>query len=264
LNPPNHDSQVDLTPMNRTKFNQHANFNPDSSSEPYQRWDENGNAVGWTGDPNLMFAPKPSRAVGYMSPTPSERRNLGSPQGERSDRPSEELGYQYPMTEVGRDGRVVLRQESDDSASSEAEHQPQGAEYRVEVRRIADSPPFDQYGVPRQTNLYSQQPPQLPSMQLTQSDPSPSRSPAQNFSRSMATSASVPGSSPAMQYQYDSPRQYQPPPLPSMSPNAQSTSIAGHYQPHQQYGGYNPGEPVEERRGYSPSLPSYHSDVNPR
>jgi len=137
---PTYPSQSDVS-MNRTPFNSHANFNPDSSSEPYQRWDENGRAVGYVGDPNLMFAPKPTRPMEYKP------GSLTSEEG---------VGYQYPMGQVGNpDGRTVVRQRSDDS-DSEQHHG--GVVY--DAPRVASSPsPTDD-----RPNPFNARQPTLPSM----------------------------------------------------------------------------------------------------
>lgn len=172
-------SQPDFR-MSRSQFNPHANFNPDSTSEPYQRWDENGNAVGYSGDPNLVVAPKPTRAAGYT--------------GRHSE---EDIGYQYPMSEVGRDGRIIIRQHSDDSNSSD--HHNEGRAYGAP--RVEHSP-TENYQNPFE-------PPPMPT--LTQSDPSPRRSPGNQYVQ------------PSSQSQTNGP-----PPLPSMSPN---TAFARTYSP---------------------------------
>lgn len=180
---PVHSSQANL-PTNKTQFNPHANFGPDSSSEPYQRWDDNGNAVGYSGDPNLMFAPKPARAVGF---TPGSDRHHSE----------DDVGYQYPMSEVGRDGRVVIRQHSDDSTSSD-HHAGRG----YGVPQVASSPsPTENYPNP------FTQPPPIPT--LTQSDPSSGRSAWTNQHMQPSSQSQSP-------YSTHPP----PPPLPSMSPTA--------------------------------------------
>jgi hypothetical protein len=140
---PAYPSQSDVS-VNRTPFNPHANFNPDSSSEPYQRWDENGRAVGYVGDPNLMFAPKPTRPTVYTPNAP---------------RLEEGVGYQYPMGQVGSpDGRMVVRQRSDDSE----EQQHTGLEY--DAPRVANSPsPSDD-----PANPFNARQPTLPSMSSNQ------------------------------------------------------------------------------------------------
>lgn len=206
--------------MNRRPFDQHANFDSDSSSEPSQKWDEHGNAIGWVGDPNLVFAPKPSRAAGYTLPQ-SETLEAESPVGRSGTGhyrlPSEDIGYRYPTSEIMRGGRVILRQQSDDSAESvawETGHRQLGhhvPENDIEVQRFGHSPPpIDQSELTGSINRLTE--PQtrssesqfsyIPSMQVTQSDPSPYRSPTTtprpNSSRPMAPSVSLPA------YSFDS------------------------------------------------------------
>ncbi|KDQ58840.1 hypothetical protein JAAARDRAFT_56898 [Jaapia argillacea MUCL 33604] len=150
----------------------------DSYTDPsFQKWDKNGRAIGYTGDPRL-YAPQPQRAPAripaYKTPEPRYSEEDDAAYG----------GMAYPMNERNPEGRLPLRQGSDEWDSSHQSSDSSSPANGQPTRRVASPPglvlrdPFEStetlHGVPQQQS----QPPLSSSPQPAPIPPPPRHQPA--------------------------------------------------------------------------------------
>lgn len=111
-------------------------FNPSPNGrQREQTWDENGRAVGYSGDPRL-YAPQPQSAVPkFRAESPANIAGVGA--GRR--RRDEEEGVTYPISPRA-DGRIPVRQGSGESVAVSDEEEDA---YRYATQQL--SPPQQPY-----------------------------------------------------------------------------------------------------------------------
>lgn len=110
FNAQNSDSNIPLNPTSDLPY---------GTTDPHQRWDKNGRAIGFVGDPRL-HAPAPRRPQGDGGYNGSYDGGGG-------------IGTAYPQTNLEAGGRNLVRQESGDSA----EWHPQERRDTFDIPRIA-------------------------------------------------------------------------------------------------------------------------------
>lgn len=252
-----HDSETDIP------------LNPGEDA-PYQRWDAQGRAVGFTGDPTL-YSPTP-QAPGRIPTFRTESGHTAG--GGRYDPPSAAMRERAD----GR-ARVQARQESAESASWDTQNQGMGAD----AYRLPTMPPHSPLTsglshtatLPVQlvdpfasTEEFAGQPAQTPTYPQTATHPQyqpPAQGPAQ-YAAYQLTDGPAPGPLPSPNFSTTPQGRAQAPSGADFYTHAPGATDSSYYTPtHSRYGTEDPilPPPPGPGRSYSPAPPTYRTNAPP-